>query len=120
MSEISEHERSTLILLNATYAPTNATYYLKVQNTENYTVSAQLSALIGAGVCPGNETAQASFLSSDYALAPRATVEVSLYVGSVSSDTVCGTVVTPGQVNLQFIMNNGTAVSPSYTFYFNA
>ena len=119
MSEISEQERSTLIILNATYTPTNATYYLKVQNTENYTVSAQLSALIGAGVCPGNETAQSSFLSSDYAFAPRATAELSLNVGTASSATVCGTAVAPGQVNLEFILNNGTAVSPSYTFYFN-
>ena len=115
LTSISQVPQSTLVVLSDTYSNATKTFTFQVQNTQNYTVYAQLSAsLWGQGNLYCNGQA-GSYISQIYTFNPRSitatTLDLTLgqYVGFCG-----GNPVTSLQMN--YVIPQSTTVSPTYSF----
>jgi hypothetical protein len=118
-TSISAVPLSTLVVVNDTYDAAAKTFYFVVQDTQNYTVYAQLSAQIGISGCGDNGNIQSVFVSPVFTFSPLKTTTVAFNTTLISSATTCGSSLIPGQVNLNFVIGNGLAASESYTVFYN-
>ena len=118
VTSVTEVPTSTLIIVNDTYNPASLTFHFMVQNTQNFTVYAQISAQEGLSYCGAGGNYLAFFLSPVYSLASRSITTVPFNTTLVTpySPTSCGSVAI-GQFSVNFVAGNNMIVSPTYYFY---
>jgi len=119
VTSITAVPQGTLVMVTSSYDSANSTFTFKIQDTQNYTVHAQLSATVGVGHCGANGNFQAYYLSPIYTFLPLQTTTVNFPTALISSNTTCGSSLNVGQIILDFVTGNNTVVSPQYTFYYN-
>ena len=114
-TSISQVPESTLVVLSSTYSNATKTFTFKVQNTQNYTVYAQLSASLwgqGNDFCNGQA---GSYISQIYTFNADTVVSTALnltlgqYVGFCGSNPVTS-------LQMNYVIPQSTAASPTYSF----
>ena len=119
VTSVSAVPEGTLVIEVDSYNDSAKTFTFQVQDTQNYTVYAQLSAIVGIGTFGGCGTPnQSYFISPVYTFQPRQTTVATFNTALITSAT-CGSSLNYGQVVLNFVAGNNLVVSPSYTFYYN-
>lgn len=116
VTSISAVPQSALVVIGDSYDTTNHIFSFQVQNTQNYTIYAQLSASLwggGGGIfCNGQA---GSFISQVYTFTPKSitttTLDLTLgqWAGYCGGNPVSST-------NVNYVIPQSTAVSPTYTF----
>ncbi|MGD1055571.1 MAG: hypothetical protein ABR867_05780 [Nitrososphaerales archaeon] len=106
---------SSLVIIADTYSNATKTFTFQVQNTQNYTVYAQISASLQGQTNWGCGGQAGSYISQVYTFAPNSntTTKMDLTLGQYAG--FCGTnPVTSASVT--FVVPQSTAASPTYTF----
>jgi hypothetical protein len=107
--------QATLVITGDSYDNTTHTFTFQVQNTQNYTVYAQLSASLWGQTSFGCNGQAGTFISQVYTFKPSAvtTTQLSLSLGTYVG--FCGG--NPlSSIEANFVIPQSTAVSPTYTF----
>jgi prefoldin subunit 5 len=107
---------STLVVVGDTYDNVSHTFQFTVQNTQNFTVYAQLSATFWGTGCEYYNN-QGSYLSQIYTFRPLSdtVTSLSMNLGSYQGSGFCGT--TPVvDLTMSYIAATSTSVSQTYTF----
>ena len=114
-TSITQVPESTLVVLSSTYSNTTKTFTFQVQNTQNYTVYAQLSASLWGQTSFGCNGQIGSYISQVYTFVPSSTTKTVLnltlgqYVGFCGSNPVTS-------LQMNYVIPQSTAVSPTYSF----
>jgi archaellum component FlaC len=115
VTSVTQVPQSTLVVVQDSYSNTTKTFTFQVQNTQSYTVYAQLSASLWGQSSFGCNGQIGTFISQVYAFNPGTVTSTTLdlhlgqYVGFCG-----GNPVTSLQMN--FVIPQSTAVSPTYSF----
>lgn len=107
---------STLVIVGNSYDNASNTFEFIVQNTQNFTVYAQLSATLWGTNCIYYNS-QGTYLSPVYTFKPLAntTTTLNLALGAYQSNQFCGH--TPVvDLTMSYVVAPSTAVSQTYTF----
>jgi len=115
VTSITAVPQSSLIVTANSYDNASHTFTFQVQNSENYTIYAQLSASLWGQSSFGCNGQAGTFVSQVYTFLPGAVVstQLSLTLGSYSG--FCGG--NPlSSIQMNFIIPQSTPVSPTYTF----
>jgi hypothetical protein len=119
VTSVSAVPEGTLVIEADSYNSSAKTFTFQVQDTQDYTVYAQLSAVVGIGTFGGCGTPnQEYFISPVYTFQPLQVTAVTFNTALITSPT-CGSSLNDGQITLSFMAGNNLVVSPSYTFYYN-
>jgi uncharacterized coiled-coil protein SlyX len=115
LTSITEVPMSTLVVLSDTYSNATKTFTFQVQNTENYTVHAQLSASLWGQTSFGCNGQIGSYISQVYTFGPNSetTTVLNLTLGQYVG--FCGTNPT-SSLQMNYVIPQSTAVSPTYSF----
>jgi hypothetical protein len=109
---------ATLVVTGDSYNGTSQTFTFQVQNTQNFTIYAQLHAVVdfgSSGACfPSDKTA--FFISQVYTWLPNQTIPVAFNITLISY--TCGSGPGQGQFSAEFMTANNAQVSPVYDFQF--
>jgi predicted PurR-regulated permease PerM len=115
LTSITEVPMSTLVVLSDTYSNATKTFTFQVQNTENYTVHAQLSASLWGQTSFGCNGQIGSYISQVYTFGPNSETTTILNLTLGQYVGFCGTNPTTSlQMNL--VIPQSTAISPTYSF----
>lgn len=117
VTSISAVPQSTLVIIGDAYNSTTYTFTFQVQNTQDYTVYAQVSGKIWGQATSGcMGVGQAGlYISQIYTFTPSSTTVVKMDLTLSQWTGYCGTnPITTAYVTL--ILPDTTAVSPTYTF----
>lgn len=118
VTSVSAVPEGTLVIGADSYNSSAKTFTFQVQDTQDYTVYAQLSAVVGIGTFGGCGTPnQEYFISPVYTFQPLQVTAVTFNTALITSPT-CGSSLNDGQITLSFMAGNNLVVSPSYTFYY--
>lgn len=114
-TSISMVPQSTLVVISDSYVNATKTFTFQVQNTQSYTVYAQLTASLWGQTNLGCNGQVGTFVSQVYTFAPGAvtTTQLSLPLGSYSG--FCGWQPL-SSIQMNFVIPQSTPVSPTYTF----
>ncbi|MGD0396508.1 MAG: hypothetical protein ABSB26_06320 [Nitrososphaerales archaeon] len=115
VTSISIVPQSTLVIIADTFNSTAETFTFQVQNSQSYTVYAQLSASLWGYQSFGCFGQAGSYVSQVYTFAPNSvtTTKMDLTLGQWAG--FCGQ--NPiSSADVTFIIPQSTAVSPTYTF----
>ena len=114
-TSISEVPESTLIVIQDSYSNASKTFTFEVQNTQNYTVYAQISASLwgqSGTFCNGQA---GTYISQVYTFSPNSVTSTVLnltlgqYVGYCGGNPVTS-------LDMSYIIPQSSSVSPTYTF----
>jgi ABC-type arginine/histidine transport system permease subunit len=107
---------STLVIVGDTYDNASQTFQFTVQNTENVTVYAQLSATLWGTSCEFDNR-QGSYLLQVYTFSPlsHTITTLNLNLGAYQSNQFCGH--TPAvDLTMSYVAATSTSVSQAYAF----
>jgi len=107
---------ATLVVVGDTYDNASQTFQFTVQNTQNFTVYAQLSATLWGTSCT-YYNGQGTYLSQVYTFSPlsNTVTTLNLNMGAYQSNQFCGH--TPVvDLTMSYIAATSTSVSQMYTF----
>ena len=114
-TSISQVPTSSLIVVSDSYSNTTKTFTFNVQNTQNYTVLAQLSASLWGATNFGCNGQVGTFISQVYTFTPGETTTTQLNLALGTYAGFCG-----GQplssIQMNFVIPQSTPVSPTYSF----
>lgn len=116
VTSVSAVPQSTLVIVGNTYDNASQTFQFTVQNTQNFTVYAQLSATFWGTSCSFYNS-QGSYLSQVYTFKPlsKTVTTLNLNLGAYQSNQFCGH--TPVvDLTMSYIAATSTSVSQTYTF----
>ena len=115
LTSITEVPMSTLVVLSDTYNNATKTFTFQVQNTENYTVHAQLSASLWGQTSFGCNGQIGSYISQVYTFGPNSetTTVLNLTLGQYVG--FCGANPTTS-LQMTYVIPQSTSVSPTYSF----
>ena len=107
---------STLVVTGSSYTNSSATYTFQVENTQTFSVFAQLSVSFYGNAC-SFYAGEGSYLSQVTTFGPRSNTTFNLDFNSVTfySSSFCGKEPI-AYFSMDFVASS-TQVSPSYTFY---
>ena len=116
VTSISAVPQSTLLIIGDTYDNTSQTFQFTVQNTQNFTVYAQLSATLWGTSCMYYNQ-QGSYLSQVYTFKPlsNTVTTLDLNLGSYQSNGLCGHTAIV-YFTMSYVAAASTQVSQTYTF----
>lgn len=106
---------STLVVIGDNYSRTTNTFTLKVQNTLNITVYAQISAVLYGNTSKENcNSVAGSYISQVYTFLPTSVTVTQLSLASGLYNGCAGNPIT--SLNMYYVVAQSTAVSITYTF----
>ncbi|MGD0318956.1 MAG: hypothetical protein ABSB56_04610 [Nitrososphaerales archaeon] len=115
VTSISAVPQSTLVIIADTYNSTNYTFTFQVQNSQDYTVYAQLGASLWGHQPFGCNSQAGSYISQVYTFAPNSITITKMDLTLGQWAEFCGqNPISSAQVT--FTIPQSTAVSPTYTF----
>jgi hypothetical protein len=114
-TSISSVPQASLIVTSDSYTNATKTFTFQVQNTQNYTVYAQLSASLWGQTSYECNGQAGTFISQVYTFKPdsNTTTQLNLTLGSYVG--YCGGEPL-SSIQMNFVIPQSTAVSPTYTF----
>jgi uncharacterized membrane protein YdfJ with MMPL/SSD domain len=119
VTSVSAVPEGTLVIVSDSYNNTTKTFTFQVQDTQNFTVYAQLHTLLdlgSSGQCWPSDSAE-FFISPLYTWSPRQTISVTFNTALLSSG-ICSSGPGQGQFNAEFLTANNVQVSPTYDFQY--
>lgn len=119
VTSVTAVPESALVVVVDTYNNSTHVFTFQVQNNQNYTIYAQISATLFGGFVGGNcqSTVVGSFISQIYTFNPRTTTQTSMNL-ALGSYTGCANPSTNvvNSLTMSLIIPPSTSASPAYNF----